>query len=98
MGMDPARIHHLARLSRLAITDEEIPRLVLDLTRILEHVGTLQGVETPSFLENRSAIERREDNPLPSQTTDLLSLSGGCIQTATGERFVRVPTVVDKDS
>lgn len=41
-------VEHVARLARLGLTDEEIERLVPQLSRILEAVGKLSEVDTSS--------------------------------------------------
>lgn len=39
-------VEHVARLARLGLTDAEIDRLVGQLSRVLEAVGKLSGVDT----------------------------------------------------
>lgn len=41
-------VEHVARLARLGLTDDEIERLVPQLSRILEAVGKLAAVDTSS--------------------------------------------------
>jgi aspartyl-tRNA(Asn)/glutamyl-tRNA(Gln) amidotransferase subunit C len=37
-------VRHVARLARIALTDEEVPAMARELARILDHVAAVQGV------------------------------------------------------
>jgi aspartyl-tRNA(Asn)/glutamyl-tRNA(Gln) amidotransferase subunit C len=50
-------VEHVAALARLGLTDEEIERLVPQLSRILEAVGTLSAVDTSSVGPTAQVIE-----------------------------------------
>ena len=62
-------IEHVARLARLALTDEEVERLGAQLNAILEAVGKvseldLEGVEPTSHVVDLTNV-LREDVPRP---------------------------------
>jgi aspartyl-tRNA(Asn)/glutamyl-tRNA(Gln) amidotransferase subunit C len=68
--IDREQVLHVARLARLALTDEEIERVAPELSGILEHVERmnridLDGVEPTSHVV---ALENvlRPDEPRPS--------------------------------
>jgi aspartyl-tRNA(Asn)/glutamyl-tRNA(Gln) amidotransferase subunit C len=50
-------VEHVARLARLGLTDEEIDRLVPQLSRILEAVGKLSEVDTSAVGPTAQVIE-----------------------------------------
>jgi aspartyl-tRNA(Asn)/glutamyl-tRNA(Gln) amidotransferase subunit C len=74
MGISRDEVVHVARLARLALTDEELDRFAGQLDAILEAVGKvseldLSGVEAtlhPLALSNVWA----EDEPAPSLTVE----------------------------
>ena len=63
-------VEHVARLARLGLTDEEIERLVPQLSRILEAVGKLSEVDTSAVGPTAQVIAlenvMREDVARPS--------------------------------
>lgn len=46
MGIDPAQVENIARLSRLAITEEEKIRFGAQLSSILEYIKKLDELDT----------------------------------------------------
>jgi aspartyl-tRNA(Asn)/glutamyl-tRNA(Gln) amidotransferase subunit C len=70
MAISEDQVRHVARLSRLALTDEEVERFQAQLSAILEAVGKvgeldLEGVEPTSHpLDVVNVLS--EDEPLPS--------------------------------
>jgi aspartyl-tRNA(Asn)/glutamyl-tRNA(Gln) amidotransferase subunit C len=68
--IDRDQVLHVARLSRLALSDEELERMPGELSKILEHVEKmdeldLDGVEpTAHVVELQNVL--REDQPRPS--------------------------------
>jgi aspartyl-tRNA(Asn)/glutamyl-tRNA(Gln) amidotransferase subunit C len=67
-------VRHVARLARLAIPEEELPRYAAELGRILEHVARLQELDTRDVPPTPSALEvpgvTREDRPRPGLTRE----------------------------
>jgi aspartyl-tRNA(Asn)/glutamyl-tRNA(Gln) amidotransferase subunit C len=73
--IDRDQVLHVARLARLRLSDEEVERMVGDLSGILEHVDRigkldLEGVEPTSHVV---ALENvlRTDEPRPSLPRDV---------------------------
>jgi aspartyl-tRNA(Asn)/glutamyl-tRNA(Gln) amidotransferase subunit C len=74
MKLTREEVLHIARLARIALTEEEITRLSGQLSDLLEHFQVLQEVNTDNVpptaqpVELRSVI--REDVVKPSMTQD----------------------------
>ncbi len=68
--IDRAQVHHVARLARLDLDEEEVERMARELSAVLEHVERigeldLDGVEpTSHVIELVNAL--RPDEPRPS--------------------------------
>jgi aspartyl-tRNA(Asn)/glutamyl-tRNA(Gln) amidotransferase subunit C len=77
--IDRDQVLHVARLSRLALSDEELERMPGELSKILEHVEKmdeldLEGVEpTTHVVEIQNVL--RDDEPRPCLPRDR-ALSG----------------------
>jgi aspartyl-tRNA(Asn)/glutamyl-tRNA(Gln) amidotransferase subunit C len=74
--IDQDQVLHVARLARLRLSDEEVERMVGELSGILEHVDRignldLEGVEPTSHVV---ALENvlRPDEPRPSWPRDVV--------------------------
>jgi len=50
-------VEHVARLARLGLTDDELDRMVGQLSRILEAVDVLQSVDTSAIDPTAQVIE-----------------------------------------
>ncbi len=50
-------VEHVARLARLGLTEEELDRMVGQLSRILEAVNVLQSVDTSAIDPTAQVIE-----------------------------------------
>lgn len=76
MAIDRAQVRHVARLARLALSEEEEERFAAQLGHVLEYVERLQavdvaGVEPLSFAGDAAAgLPLREDEPQPSLPRD----------------------------
>lgn len=70
MSADPIDIRYVAKLARLALTEEEIERFGKQLGELLEHVNALKDLDiasvpaTAQVVESRNAT--REDSLRPS--------------------------------
>ena len=67
--IDRDQVRHVAKLARLKITDDELERMPEELSKILEHVETmneldLEGVEPTSHVVDLTNV-LREDVPRP---------------------------------
>jgi aspartyl-tRNA(Asn)/glutamyl-tRNA(Gln) amidotransferase subunit C len=68
--IDREQVLHVARLARLALTDDEVERMSSELSTILEHVERiseldLEGVEPTSHVVELENV-LRPDDPRPS--------------------------------
>jgi aspartyl-tRNA(Asn)/glutamyl-tRNA(Gln) amidotransferase subunit C len=68
--IDRDQVLHVARLARLALTDEEVERMPGELSKILEHVEKmgeldLDGIEPTTHVVKLENV-LREDVPRPS--------------------------------
>ena len=67
--IDRDQVLHVAKLARLRVTDDEVDRMAEELSKILEHVETmneldLEGVEPTSHVVDLTNV-LREDVPRP---------------------------------
>ncbi len=67
--IDRDQVLHVAKLARLKVTDDEVDRMAAELSKILEHVETmneldLEGVEPTSHVVDLTNV-LREDVPRP---------------------------------
>ena len=69
MPIDPEVVRHVARLARLALSDEEVERFSHELGSVLEHVDALAHVDVtgvePLVHPFALASRLREDVPAP---------------------------------
>ena len=68
--IDRDQVLHVARLARLKLSDDEVDRMAEELSKILEHIETmdeldLEGVEPTSHVVELENV-LREDVPRPS--------------------------------
>ena len=95
MGLKPEDVAHIADLARLHLTDEEQALFLDQLSSILDHITSLQALDTTaipptsSVLPPRSAL--REDEPRPGMGLEAL-MQNAPDQVA---RQFRVPPVLE---
>jgi len=74
MKLSREEVLHIARLARIALTEEEITRLSGQLSNLLEHFEVLQEVNTdnvpPTAQPNDLRSVMREDTVIPSLSPD----------------------------
>jgi aspartyl-tRNA(Asn)/glutamyl-tRNA(Gln) amidotransferase subunit C len=76
VAIDRAQVRHVARLARLALSEQEEERFAAQLGHVLEYVERLQavdvaGVEPLSFAGDAAAgLPLREDEPQPCLPRD----------------------------
>jgi aspartyl-tRNA(Asn)/glutamyl-tRNA(Gln) amidotransferase subunit C len=68
--IDREQVHHVARLARLRLTDEEVERMTDDLSSVLDHIEKigeldLDGIEPTSHVVELENV-LRPDEPRPS--------------------------------
>ena len=95
MAIDKSRVKYVAQLARLKLSDEEVASLAHDLTKILEHIETLNEVKTdkvsPTYRVVLSENVVREDHVVEKE--DNLSLFENAPHKK--GRFVKVPKIID---
>jgi aspartyl-tRNA(Asn)/glutamyl-tRNA(Gln) amidotransferase subunit C len=70
MKISREEVLHIARLARVALTEEEITRMSEQLSKLLEHFEVLQGVDTEGVSPTAQSVTlqsvMREDKVTPS--------------------------------
>ncbi len=87
---------HVANLARLHLTDDEVDRMRVQLSNILEAIETLRDVDTSSVGPTASVIQlenvMREDVARPGLTREA-ALANAPLR---DDPFLRVPTVLEE--
>jgi aspartyl-tRNA(Asn)/glutamyl-tRNA(Gln) amidotransferase subunit C len=87
---------HVANLARLHLTDDEVDRMQVQLSNILEAIETLRDVDTSAVGPTASVIQlenvMREDAARPGLTRDA-ALANAPLR---DDPFLRVPTVLEE--
>lgn len=90
-------VRHIARLARLALTDDELERVRRELNRIMDHFAELQELDTSGVEQTSHAIPMtnvyREDESLPGM------LPQKVVQNAPDsvDGFFRVPAFMEDE-
>jgi len=67
LGIEREQVQHIARLSRLALSEEELTLFKGQLARILDYIGMLEELDTsaipPLYHPNAEGISFRQDIP-----------------------------------
>ena len=89
-------VEHVARLSRLALTDQEKERMRRELDGILSYIDKLRALDTANVLPTSHAVPMtnvmREDEPRPSLAQDEMLANA---PERSGE-FFRVPKIIEE--
>lgn len=76
MSVNKKEIVHLAKLSNLYLSEEEIEKYAKDLTEIIDFAGMINSVNTDEINETIAANENfnvfRKDQVIPSMDRNLL--------------------------
>ena len=87
---------HVAHLARLHLTDDEVDRMQVQLSNILEAIETLRDVDTSAVGPTASVIQlenvMREDVVRPGLSRDA-ALANAPLR---DDPFLRVPTVLEE--
>jgi aspartyl-tRNA(Asn)/glutamyl-tRNA(Gln) amidotransferase subunit C len=74
MALSADEVRYIARLARVALSDEEVARLQGQLSDILDHFAVLNEVDTEGVPPTAQTFEMtnvlREDETAPSNTRD----------------------------
>ena len=95
MAIDRAAVDHVARLARLALSEDEREKMRVELSQILEHADKIRSLEldgvepTAHALPLKNAL--RSDEVKPSLTQED-ALSGG---PAVEDGRFRVPRIIE---
>lgn len=88
-------VEHVARLSRLALSEAEIARMREQLAAILAHIDTLSALDTEHVEPTSHAVPMenvmREDEPRPSLPQDVMLANAPDRSTD----FFRVPRIIE---
>lgn len=97
MAIDRATVEHVARLARLALTDEERERFVGQLGRILDHCARLDAVSIEGVPPTSHVLPivnvLREDLPTPCLPRDDVLAAAPAHE----HGFFRVPRVLEAE-
>ena len=89
-------VEHVADLARLHLSDEEIDRMQVQLSNILEAIETLRDVDTSHVGPTASVIQlenvMRDDVARPPMSRDA-ALANAPLR---DDPFLRVPTVLEE--
>lgn len=70
MTIERAEVRHVARLARLALSDEEVDRMAVELAGVLDHIATIEQLDLDDVepTSHVVAVENalRADQPQPS--------------------------------
>src|SRR5438128_12515664 len=94
--IDRKDVEHVARLSRLALTEAELERMREQLNSILAHLDTLRAVDTEGVEPTSHAVDvvnvMREDEVEPCFPQDAMLANA---PDRSGE-FFRVPRIIEE--
>ena len=94
--IDRKDVEHVARLTRLALTEPELERMREQLNSILAHLDTLRAVETEGVEPTSHAVDivnvMREDEIAPCLSQDAALANA---PDRSGELF-RVPRIIEE--
>jgi len=103
-GMPPSRVsitradvEHVARLARLALSDEELDALQSQLSKILDHAARVTGLDTDGVPPTSHAIPlsnvARPDEPVPGLTQE----EALALAPAAESGHFRVPRILESE-
>lgn len=94
MSSDKIDVRYVAKLARLALTDEEVDRFGAQLEKLLDHVNALAELDTSLVPATAQVVESRnvarDDAPVPC--LDREAVLAGAPQRQGG--FFRVPRII----
>ncbi len=97
MAIDRATVDYVARLARLALSDDERERFTRQLGDILEHFAVLSGLDTeqiePTADVNALANVVRDDVPGPCLPREEVLAAAPDAE----DGYVRVPPVIETE-
>ena len=89
-------VRHVARLARLALSDDELERMRVEMTAILGYMDKLRSLDTAGVEPTSHAVPLRnvlrEDEPVPSLPRDEMLANA---PDRAGDAF-RVPRIIEE--
>jgi aspartyl-tRNA(Asn)/glutamyl-tRNA(Gln) amidotransferase subunit C len=74
--LERAQVLHVARLARLQLTDDEVERMGVELSKVLEHVDTIRELDLEGVAPTSHAVDlagvMRPDEPQPCLDRDVI--------------------------
>jgi aspartyl-tRNA(Asn)/glutamyl-tRNA(Gln) amidotransferase subunit C len=96
--VDEKLVRHIALLSRLDVTDEEVARFASELSAIVEYVDQLNELDTRDVAPTAHVLGvhnvLRADEPVASSGPEVALANAPARQ----DTFFKVPKVLDQDS
>ncbi len=93
-----AQVRHVAKLSRLTVTDDQVQRFAKQLTDVLEHVATLNKLDVGAIEPMAHALDMtnvlRDDEPQPGLAVEAVLANAP----GRSDPFFKVPKVLDDGS
>ena len=97
MGLDRKAVDHVARLARLALTEEELDRMRAEMTQILEHAEKIQALDLDGIEPTAHAVPivnaLRDDEVTPSLPQEVALANAPEVEDG---RF-RVPRIIEDE-
>jgi aspartyl-tRNA(Asn)/glutamyl-tRNA(Gln) amidotransferase subunit C len=73
--LDRAQVLHVARLARLELSDEEVDRMAVELSKVLDHIEKIRELDLDGVQPTSHVIDvvnaLRADEPAPSLPVDV---------------------------
>ena len=73
--LDRAQVLHVARLARLELSDEEVDRMAVELSKVLDHIEKIRELDLDGVQPTSHVIDvvnaLRADEPVPSLPVDV---------------------------
>jgi len=94
--ISPEDVRHVARLARLALSDDELERMRVEMSAILDYMDKLRSLDTKGVEPTSHSIPlhnvMREDEPVPSLPLDEMLANA---PDRDGDTF-RVPRIIEE--
>jgi aspartyl-tRNA(Asn)/glutamyl-tRNA(Gln) amidotransferase subunit C len=77
--LDRAQVLHVARLARLALSDDEVERMGSELSKVLDHIEKIRELDLAGVAPTSHVVDLttvlRSDEPIPSLPRDAVLAS-----------------------
>jgi aspartyl-tRNA(Asn)/glutamyl-tRNA(Gln) amidotransferase subunit C len=98
LGIEREQVQHVARLSRLALSEEELTLFKGQLARILDYIGMLEELDTsatpPLYHPNAEGLSFRQD--IPRENGPAVDLK--CLAPEFDEGHFLVPSILETNA